>query len=100
MLFHDSSHSQQDQRNIGVLDTACMKNVAGKHFVEDMKKLLSSADRKKVKKIGESNRNFRFGNEGVLKSQGLYSIPVHVAGKEYNIEFNVVDSDIPLLWAV
>ena len=65
--------------------------------MEDMKKLLSSSDRKKAKKIGESKRNFRFGNEGVLKSQGLYSTPVQVAGKEYNIEFDVVDSDIPLL---
>ena len=95
--IEEISELTRETKGGGVLDTACMKNVAGKHFVEDMKKLLSSADRKKVKKIGESNRNFRFGNEGVLKSQGLYSIPVHVAGKEYNIEFDVVDSDIPLL---
>ena len=44
-----------------------------------------------------SKRLFKFGNNGKLRSLGKYSVPAVIAGKNCNIEFDVIDSDIPLL---
>ena len=57
---------------------------------------LCEEDRKKV--TGEhSNRIFKFGNNGMLRSLGKYSVPAMIAGKTCSIEFDIINSDIPLL---
>ena len=45
----------------------------------------------------ESNRIFKFGNNGRLESEGKYFIPAVLAGHNVSLEIDVVDSDIPLL---
>ena len=45
----------------------------------------------------ESNRVFKFGNNGKLASQGSYILPCIIAGKTCTIEVDIVKSDIPLL---
>ena len=40
---------------------------------------------------------FKFGNNGMLSSLGKYTVPVVIAGKSCLIEFDIIDSDIPLL---
>merc|ERR1719233_1279170 len=44
-----------------------------------------------------SKRLFQFGNNGMLRSLGKYSVPAVIAGMKCNIEFDVINSDIPLL---
>ena len=44
-----------------------------------------------------SKRLFKFGNNGMMRSLGKYSVPAVIAGKNCNIEFDVIDSDTPLL---
>ena len=44
-----------------------------------------------------SNKLFKFGNNGMLRSLGRYSVPAMVAGKSWVIDFDIIDSDIPLL---
>ena len=44
-----------------------------------------------------SDRVFKFGNDGLLCSEGKYFLPAEVAGKKVEIEADMVSSDIPLL---
>ena len=44
-----------------------------------------------------SKRLFKFGNNGMMRSLGKYSVPAVIAGKNCNIEFDMIDSDTPLL---
>ena len=53
--------------------------------------------RKEVRGPLPSDRVFKFGNDGLLSSEGKYFLPAEVAGKEVDIEADVVSSDIPLL---
>ena len=36
-------------------------------------------------------------NNGMLRSLGKYSVPAIIAGRNCDIEFDIIDSDIPLL---
>ena len=55
---------------------------------------LCEKDRTEVKGPFETNRVFKFGNNGKLRSMGQYSIPVIIAGRSFEIDFDIIDSDI------
>ena len=50
-----------------------------------------------VKGPMKSNKVFKFGDNGMLKSKGKYLIPIKVAGKSWSTDLDIVESDIPLL---
>ena len=81
----------------GVLDSACNANVCGQKWMEHYTANLSEEQKNKVEEVETSNKNFVFGNMGILKTIGTYKIPAMLAGKKCNILINVVDSGIPLL---
>ena len=58
---------------------------------------LSEADKSKVSGPVDSNRLFKFGNNGALRSLGHYSVPAVIAGRSCDIDFDIINSDIPLL---
>ena len=58
---------------------------------------LDESDRAEVRGPLPSNRAFKFGNDGMLESDGKYFLPVVVGEKNMEIEADVVSSDIPLL---
>ena len=47
----------------------------------------------RVKVIGpmKSNKLFKFGSKGMLKSLGKYSIPTTVARKSWTIDLDLID---------
>ena len=58
---------------------------------------MSATQRKKVERLEMACRSFVFGNTGLLKTLATYKIPVWLAGKEYKIKVDVVNSGIPFL---
>ena len=85
-----------DARNCAVLDSACSSTVCGENWLDNYINSLDKRDRVKVQQsIGQ--KIFKFGGGTKLKSQGEYSIPAVIAGKEVTIKTDVVGSDIPLL---
>ena len=87
----------QEAKNCAAVDTACTSNVGGKPWYEMLYETLSESDRKKVKGPLPSSKVFRFGNNQVLSLLGKYIVPVYIAGKKGSLEFDMIDSDIPLL---
>ena len=83
--------------NHAALDTCCSNSVAGKEWLDIYINSLNENIRKKLRGPMESNRVFKFGNNGKLTSQGLYILPCIIAGKSCTIEVDVVKSDILLL---
>ena len=85
-----------DARNCAVLDSACSSTVCGKVWLDGYLKSLDKEDRGKVVQA-EGAKIFKFGGGTRLKSEGAYSIPAIIAGKQVTIKTDVVNSDIPLL---
>ena len=64
-----------------------------KHYIIN----LSTMQRKKLEKLETAYKSFVFGNMGHLTTLAMYKIPAMLAGKEYKIRVDVVNSEIPLL---
>ena len=84
-------------RNCAALDTCCTSSVAGRPWLDMYVQQLCEEERKKMTGPEHSKKLFKFGNNGKLRSLGKYSVPAVIGGKNCNIEFDVIDSDIPLL---
>ena len=76
----------QEARNCPALDTCCSSSVAGKPWLDMYVKELSEEDKVKVVGPMKSNKLFKFGNNGMLRSLGKYSIPTKVAGRTALVE--------------
>ena len=87
----------REAKNCAALDTCCTSNVSGRQWLEAYIDSLDEERRKEVRGPLPSDRVFKFGNDGLLCSEGKYFLPAEVAGKEVDIEADVVSSDIPLL---
>ena len=87
----------REARNCAALDTCCTSSVAGRPWFDMYVQELGEEERRKVRGPELSNRLFKFGNNGMLRSLGHYSVPAMVAGKSCVIDFDLIDSDIPLL---
>ena len=87
----------REARNCAALDTCCSSSVAGRPWFDLYSKELSLEDQSRIKGPEVSNKMFKFGNNGMLNSLGKYTVPVVIAGKRCMIEFDIIDSDIPLL---
>ena len=85
-----------ESRFCAVLDSACSSTVCGEEWMRSFLENLDSDQRLKVNKR-PGLKTFRFGGGEVLKSKGVYEIPVTLAGNKVTIAADVVESDIPLL---
>ena len=70
-----------DARNCAVLDSACSSTVCGKVWLDGYLKSLDKEDGGKVVQA-EGAKIFKFGGGTRLKSEGAYSIPAIIAGKQ------------------
>ena len=85
-----------DARNCAILDSACSSTICGKIWLDGYLKSLDKEDNGKVCQTDGVNI-FKFGGGTWLKSEGEYSIPAVIAGKQVTIKTDMVNSDIPLL---
>ena len=69
----------REARNCTALDTCCTSSVAGRPWFDMYVQALFDDDRAKVSGPANSNRLFKFGNNGMLRSLGKYSVPAIVA---------------------
>ena len=79
-----------------ILDTGCAATVCGEKWLEVYLLSLPPDQRSSVK-MNPSNKIFKFGAGGRIRSLGQCVIPAFLAGRPVNISTDVVDSDIPLL---
>jgi transposase InsO family protein len=93
----DLSLFTREARNCAALDTCCTSSVAGEQWLDIFVESLDEASKAKLKGPLPSNRVFKFGNNGHLRSVGSYILPAVLAGKNVTIQTDVVESDIPLL---
>ena len=68
-----------------------------KSMVERIHTKLTKKAKGELKGPVKSNKVFKFGDNGVLKSKGKYTIPITAPGKNWTMEVDVVKSDIPIL---
>ena len=83
--------------NASALDTCCSSSVAGTKWM----KIFMDAIPKHLKHLlsgpHKSNTSFTFGNQQSLSSLGIYKIPIIIANEIYELEVDVINSDIPFL---
>ncbi len=83
--------------NASALDTCCSSSVTGMKWL----KIYMQAIPKHLKHLlsgpHHSKTSFTFGNQQSLCSLGIYKIPVIIANEIYELDVDVIDSDIPLL---
>ena len=93
--FHKDSLSEMsmEARNCAVLDSACTSTVCGKEWLNCYLDSLTESDQASVEKEA-GTKWFKFGGGEKLHSQGCYTIPAVLAGKDVRIRTDVVDSDI------
>ena len=83
--------------NCGALDSCCTCTVTGKKWLVIFLQSLPKDMKEMVKGPFSSDKTFMFGNQGKLKAEESYEIPIKVGGKVHMIRIDVIDSDIPLL---
>ena len=82
--------------NYMILDTGCPQNVAGSVWTDCFLDSMSDSMRKKVTEQSSSNK-FKFGGGRVFKSIKRIKAPIMIANQITFIEFDVVETDLPLL---
>lgn len=92
----DLSDMNVEGRNCAVLDSACSSTVCGRNWMKCYLDSLDAQDKAQVK-VEPGTKWFKFGGGERLQSEGFYTIPAVVAGREVFIRTDVVASDIPLL---
>ena len=101
ILFTDDkaelSQFTQEALNCAALDTCCSSTVSGKEWLDIYLNSIDKARKMKVEGPFNSDKIFKFGNNGRLPSEGRYLVPAILAGTSVTIGVDVIDSDIPLL---
>ena len=69
-------------RGAAALDSCCTASVCGQVWMNMFTGELNDEDKKKV----DSKKSFGFGNNGELKSQKYYIIPIKIARKRKRVE--------------
>ena len=83
--------------NCAAMDSCCSATIAGQKWLAIYLKALPKDLKALVAGPKPSNKSFMFGNEGTLASSEAYNIPLVIGDTLYNIDIDVVESDIPLL---
>lgn len=83
--------------NSAALDTGCTTSVAGENWLRIYLESLPTSCSKLVQGPHISEKWFKFGNEGMLKSKCKYVLPAEIGQNSVMIEVDIIDSDIPLL---
>ena len=79
---NEISQFTQEARNCAALDTCCSSSVSGKDWLEMYLDAIEKDKLEQVRGPLESNRIFKFGNNGRLNSLGKYFIPAVLAGQD------------------
>ena len=85
-----------DTLGYAVLDSGCIHTVCGKVWLDTYLDSLSASDKSRVS-FQKSNREFRFGDGQIYKSEKLVSVPIHLGDQKAMLETEVVYAHIPLL---
>ena len=79
-----------------ILDTGCSKSVCSKIWIEEYLATLNEDEKSKVE-YGASNTFFRFGDSSLYEAKEKVKIPANVEGKDFLLNADVIDAEIPLL---
>ena len=79
-----------------ILDTGCPHNVAGKMWADCFVVSLDERMAAKVKKMHSKNK-FKFGCGRILQSLYSLEVPILIAEEKSMLQFDVVQSHLPLL---
>ena len=83
--------------NCAALDTCCSSTMSGKEWLDIYLNSMDMTKKEKVQGPFDSDKIFKFGNNGRLPSKGRYLVPATLVGTSVTIGLDVIDSDIPLL---
>ena len=93
----DLSRFTSEAINSAALDTGCTTSVTGVNWLKIYLESLPASCSKLVQGPLPSEKWFKFGNEGMLKSKYKYVLPAEIGNNSVMIEVDIIDSDIPLL---
>ena len=79
-----------------IIDTGCIKTVAGRRWFEEFCQTLSPETKQAISSEA-SNRVFKFGGQMKRRSLGFYSVPCSIGNKNIILKLDIVDCDIPCL---
>ena len=80
----------------GVLDSGCTKTVSGETWMNEYLNTLPK-DKLESVEVANSNSTYRFGDGKETKAVKTIKTPVIIGNKNYVMEVDVVDNEIPLL---
>ena len=86
-----------EAKGAAALDSCCTASVCGQAWMDRFMEELEEKNREKVEGPFDSKKSFGFGNNGELKSEKYYIIPIEMASKKTRMKVEVISSDIPLL---
>ncbi len=95
--LEELSNFTAEALNKAALDTCCTSSIAGEKWTRVYLHSLPKDMKKLVEGPFEGHKNFVFGNQGKLRSQARYKLPVKIGGDLNYIMIDVIGSDIPLL---
>ena len=79
--------------NSGTLDTCCSSSVCGEKWLNVFFDSIPNHMKQKVSGPHTSDKQFMFGNQGIMTAEAKYILPVIIAGKEDTIEVDKGPSD-------
>ena len=82
----------------GILDSACIKTVAGKIWTDEYVSMLTNREREEVLKSATvSSSLYRSGDGKEIRSKHEITVPMTICGKKIKLQVDVVENNIPLL---
>ena len=78
-----------------LIDSGCVTAVCGKVWLDDYKKTCAPGNPKVVEK--PAKKNFRFGDGPMQESNTIVTLPIHLCGKDRELNAFVIEGEIPLL---
>ena len=80
----------------GLLDCGCTKTVCGVSWFENFTSNLTEETKSQLK-VCDSNIPYKFGDNDIVHSFKVATLPVEIVGLEGTIETEIVNEDVPLL---
>ena len=94
--IYTSENIEDDITNCVLIDTGCVKTVAGLTWFKNFTESKSKLTRERIVSY-PSDKQFRFGGNDVKKSLGWFQIPCSLNGKNIILQTDVIEADIPCL---
>ena len=84
----------EEARNYAALDTGCKSSVMEKSWLKAYMQEAGKEGKEEIVGPLNSNKVFKLGKGGMLRSVGKYLLPMNVAGKSWVIELDIINASI------